>query len=371
MKLLTTRRHKVIAAATLGLILIGTGLWWQKSRSAHWRQGLVYTREGYGGYVPKAAVRKARTNDPLRPMVDAYNAGRYADAEVEALRLINSTAGSKKPTERKYSVRARYVLAFAAARRKDMRLARERFSILKEEAAKLPDKGKQSSQPGIVTPTLEEQGAYQHAVCTAALGDKEAAEAEYMKFMHDYPESPLIHGALQRIERLHDGHLPAEAEAAWTGATKIAQARERGRQKARLRERALCGPECLAELLRRHGKKADVHALAAEMKTSEFGTSLQALADAAKKHGFSAKGLALTQKGLLKQPLPLVALVMPGHYVVVDAVSPGEVTVWDAHGSSTGKPATRRYSVKEWSVLWSSGIALVVQPGELTRPARQ
>jgi predicted double-glycine peptidase len=358
MGMLTKKRFTLLAASVIIVLLAGGGLWWW--RSTRPQPKLVYTPEGYGGFVParpKAAGKSKKPADPLQPAVTAYNAGRYKDAEAAALRVIESAAKSKDPIERKQAAKAHYVLAFSAAPRKDLQLARDRFAVLQQEAAKLPDKGKQGNMPGVVSPTLEEEGAYQHAVCTAALGDKEAAEAEYMKFMRDYPESPLIHGAVQRIERLHNGHLPPEAEAAWNRAVKTAQARE----KARERERSLCGPECLAELLRRKGKKANIHALAREMKTNENGTSLQALADAAKKHGFSAKGLALTQKGLSKQPLPLAALVAPGHYVLVDAVTPKEVTVWDANGKGQGKPDTKRYTVQQWGQIWS-GVALILRP---------
>ncbi len=83
-----------------------------------------------------------------------------------------------------------------------------------EEAAKLPDMGREDPQPGLVPSTLEEEGAYQHAVCTAALGDKKAAEAEYMKFMQDYPESPLSARPQRGPSAFTTDTVPAEAEAA-------------------------------------------------------------------------------------------------------------------------------------------------------------
>ena len=62
-------------------------------------------------------------------------------------------------------------------------------------------------------------------------------------------------------------------------------------EESRRREQALCGPECLAELLHRQGKAADVHALANEMKTGADGTTLQSLADAAQTARFRAEGI--------------------------------------------------------------------------------
>lgn len=166
--------------------IIAGGLWWYTHRGPR----LVYTSEGYGGYVP-AGQHKKKPTDPLSRAVDAYNRGNYKQAEAQAWRVVDAGRGAKSIRKRKDAVQARYVVAFSAARREDFALARDRFSRLKEEAAKLPDKGAQPPLPGAAQPTLEEEGAYQHAVCTAALGDKKAAEAEYMKFMADYPESVL------------------------------------------------------------------------------------------------------------------------------------------------------------------------------------
>jgi len=362
-RVVLTRSRKLIAAAAIIIGLAAGGLlWWGVN---HRHPKLAHTRERYGGFVPAHPKRAGTLKQPdaLQPALDAYDAGRYRDAEAAALRVVEGARDSKDPKKRTEAARARYVLAFSAARRKELALARERFALLRAEASKLPGKGKQEERPGIPTPTLEEEGAFQHAVCTAALGDKKAAEAEYMQFMRDHPESPLMSGVMQRLERLHSGHLPPEAEAAWERAMRVAEAR----RKARQREQSLCGPECLAELLRRQGEKADVHALAREMKTDENGTSLKALADAARKHGFAAKGLALTQKGLLRQPVPLIALIEPGHYVIVDKASPDGVTIWEANANGLDKPGVCRLSVKDWKQVWR-GISLVLTPKTSATP---
>jgi hypothetical protein len=102
--------------------------------------------------------------------------------------------------------------------------------------------------------SLEAEAASQHAVLTAALppgppnfGGKEAAEREYCAFMRAYPESPLVHAAVKRIAPFHGGDVPPAAEAVWKQAVRIAA----DKRKARNWQNALCGPECLAELLRR------------------------------------------------------------------------------------------------------------------------
>jgi hypothetical protein len=273
---------------------------------------------------------------------------------------VKSASGAKDLRIREDAVRARYILAFAAARRKDMKLSRDRFTVLQKEAAKLPDKGAQPPTPGMTSPTLEEEGAYQHAVCTAALGDKKAAEAEYISFMRDYPESTLIHGAVKRIELLHDGHLPKYAEAAWAKANGTAIARAQARREAEEKKWSRCGPLCMAEIFRRHGHALGVDALAKELKTGDKGTTMQAMADVAKKHGLKPRGLALTQKGLVKQPLPLIALIMPGHYVIVEEVTVDHVAVWDPYAKGVDKPGRTTFAIKRWKMMWG-GVALVFE----------
>lgn len=324
-----------------------------------WRSGGM---KWLGQWVPG---RQATAKDPLKPAVDAYNKGEYRQAEAAAQKIITANAGSNDPKKRRKSVEARYVLAFSAARRRDMAEARDRFGVLRQEAAKLPDKGKQTPLPGAARPTLEEEGAYQHAVCTAAMGDKKAAEAEYMAFIRNYPESPLTSAAVQRIERLHGGKQVPEAEAAWQKASQIARERQEARQKAMEKALSKCGPECLAEILRREGKPSTDTALANELKTTTQGTTLLAMVRVAKEHGLQAEGLSLTQKGLLKQPLPLIAMTQPGHYVVVEKATPEEVTIWDPSGQGIGKPGTRTYKMSDWLFQWT-GTAMVVT--DTTRP---
>lgn len=307
-----------------------------------------------------ATVHHVGKPDPLTKSVDAYNHGKYREAEAAAQRIVDVNSKSSDPAKRRKAVEGRYVLAYCAARRKDMAQARERFAVLRSEAAKLPDKGARKPMPGNVRPTLEEDGAYQHAVCTAALGDKKAAEAEYMKFIKDYPESPLTGQAVQRIGRLHNKHIPATAEAAWQKSAKIAQARQSAREKAQEKAESICGPECLAELLRHHGQHIDVSTLSKELKTTSEGTTLLAMVNTAKKHGLAAQGVSLTKKGISRQPLPLIALVMPGHYVLVEKISNDHITVWDPSGNGLGKSASRTYHWTDWMVRWS-GAAMVIR----------
>ena len=247
------------------------------------------------------------TEEPGSPLfqsaVEAYNAGQYKTAEAAAERVIERTEDRGRRTEDEVAergpgltrqtslpasplrgerslnsgdstfstavrpiaqkspssllrpsssvreaVEARALIAYSAAREKDFGRARDEFADVEREAAKLPDHGKPVTAPGEdPAPGLDADAAYQHANLTAAMGDKTGAEAEYVSLMRRYPESPLVQGAIKRIAWLHGGNIPPADESVWKASMKIADAR----QAARDRAAAVCGPECVAEILRR------------------------------------------------------------------------------------------------------------------------
>lgn len=374
-------------AGALGVMVLGGGAWLTAAHYARHTAAtthLVYTASGFGGYLPAPAAPKAAAKpmdqaalttgqvrpqpSPVQAASDAYAAGRYADVETAAAQVIRQAAQHPTLPHRQEAARAGSLLAYAAARRHDLGLARTRFATARLEAATLPDKGRQPARIGENPATLEEDDAFQHAVCTAALGDSPAAEAEYVAFMRRYPDSPLVQASVKRIARLHGGDVPPAAEAAWREAMQA----DRKHQSALQREASLCGPECLAEMLRRRGASADIHGLAREMQTGERGTALAALADAARKHGFQPRGLALTQKGLAEtlagQRSPVIALVLPGHYVLVEAAGPSQVTVWDPDAHGTGRGERRTVPLAAWRREWH-GITLALAPASEKTPA--
>lgn len=292
---------------------------------------------------------KIENSSPLQPAYDLYNAGKYQQAEAQAEWYVQERKERTDLTGRKEALQARLVMAFGAARRKDFTLARQRFENLREAASALPDRGALPRTDGQPKPTLEEIGAFQSAVCTGVLEGPKAAEAAYKQFLCKYPTSVLIHGSVKRIARLHGGDIPKEAEKLWHQAVAQQERSARAEQRAM----SLCGPQVLAELLRRQGKSADVETLAREMRTDHNGTSLLALASAARKRGWKARGLQLNHAALLQQPLPLITLLAPGHFVLVERVTPAEIITFDPNANGLGKPGTKTYPLPQWQQLWS------------------
>ncbi|BDI28740.1 hypothetical protein CCAX7_007910 [Capsulimonas corticalis] len=372
MKSTMNSRFTRLALGSAIPLMIGAGVWYgvsSHSRHSLTPTNMVYTSHGYGGFVPKPVAAskpmpKAPQSsmvklDPVQPLLEDYNAGRFASVETGAAQIVTHARNSPDVAAHEQSAQAYSLLAYAAARQHNLALARSRFETARLEAAKLPDKGVQPTEPGMPAPTLEEDAAYEHAVCTGALGHAAAAESEYMAFMRRYPESPLVQVSIKRIARLHGGDVPGAAEAVWRQAGQIAMAR----QKARQREASLCGPECLAELLRRRGGEADVHALATAMGVTDQGASMEALAEAAQKRGYNPSGLSLTVNGLLQQKFPLIALIAPGHYVIVDSATPALITVWDPDLHGIGHGGAHIYPISEWTHVWrGTALALAAVP---------
>ena len=70
----------------------------------------------------------------------------------------------------------------------------------------------------------------------------------------------------------------------------------------------------------------------------------------------------MTTKGLAKQILPIIALIAPGHFVIVESVTLSGVAVWDPDAKGPGMPGQKTYSATEWAKVWD-GIALRALPG--------
>lgn len=328
----------------VGVCLLTLGGWWAVRQRTH-------------SPAAETAVTTLHAKPSLsQPLYDLYNQGKYADLEGRSVAFIRQYEGRTDTAARRAVVEARYLRAFAMARRQEYKQARELFEDLEEGASALPDKGAVPQKIGMpAEPTMQEVGAFQKTVCLSAMGKTAEAEAEYRQFLKQYPTSVLIHGAMKRVARMHGGDVPPQTEKLYSAAVAVRQKQEQ----KRLRDQSLCGPQVLAELLKRQGKRADVGKLAQQMQTNHEGTSLLAMQKAAAQHGFTAQGVQLKNEVFPKQKLPLVALVQPGHYVLVEQCTAGGVTVWEPPATRTGQGERKTYSLPEWEQIWG-GYALIL-----------
>jgi tetratricopeptide (TPR) repeat protein len=338
-------KYKLLLGVLIANVAGGIGLLtWQRSKP-----------------TPPVTTFVSRAVIPPKPVslvqsiTDLYSKGKFKAAEDAAQKYIQKHQHTGDKNLRRAVLEARFLLAFAVARQQKFAQARTLFDNLREAAMAYPEGGAVPPSNGEVHPTMEEQGAYQRSICTLALGDKKAAEKELRVFMRRYPTSILVHGAVKRIARLHGGDVPPEAEKDWQAAVDIQEKAE----KKRLREQALCGPQVLAELLKRQGKSADINTLVREMQTDENGTSLLQLQQVAQKHGLTAQGVELRPDALTAQKLPMVALVSPGHFVLVEQVTPDSIHVWEPPATRKGKGERKTHSAFEWAQIWG-GYALTL-----------
>lgn len=329
-------RATAIAIGGVGAFAIGAVLWPRTHLPQ--KPALVYTAEGYGGMIAPSVSGPRRPADPLTPAVEAMSRHSYGEAQRAASLVLQAHAGKGDARSRTLRARANMVMAYATARRKDLATARERFALAQREAAGIEATAAPVEGPFHSTPRdLEAQAAFQHAVCTAALGRRDDAIAEYVAIMRRYPGSPEVQASVRRVAAMHGGDLRPEIEKERVAAERVAL---RLQQQAK-RERSLCGAECLAEVLRRRGRKADVRALADEMKTTHEGASVAALLRAAERRGLKPKGLLVTLRGLKQQPLPAIALVAPGHFVLIQSLNSHTIEIWDPDGAGPGRPSSR------------------------------
>jgi len=307
----------------------------------------VYTAAGWGGFVGvhKPVKLPPLSEDPLRPAREAYYAGHYAQAERLAQSFLSRLPALPSERQQHQEAMAYLIWAYSAARQHRFSQAYDLFLRCRSVAEALPDHGAPKPVLGEMVPTLEEEAAYEAVCCLQGEGKRQEAEAGYLQFLRDYPQSILIHGATLRLRWLHHGNLSGQAEALW-----------RADEHAQILAEAECAPACLAEVLRRQGRWVSVGRLAQAMHTGEHGTSLAALAEVAQKEGLHPKGLQLSWQGLMRQPRPLIAWVAPQHFVVVTQVKADGVRVWDPTGApqceGAGKPAEFFVPKKQWLQQW-------------------
>lgn len=122
-----------------------------------------------------------------------------------------------------------------------------------------------------------------------------------------------------------------------------------------------CGAAALAAVGRYYGGVATLDDVRALLANDGRGTTLLALAAAARQLGLHARTLKASRRNLEAMPLPAIVHLDGHHWVVLYAVEPHEVHISDP---SLGP---RRIAREQFAVRWS-GYALLVAPAERPKP---
>jgi hypothetical protein len=195
--------------------------------------------------------------------------------------------------------------------------------------------------------TWSEQGAYQAAICAYQLDPQQGIQ-QMIRFIEEHPTSPLVAGAYKRILRWTNEKPPAAAQRAWQKAQTA--------RMERMKETAACGPKALAYVLQHEfGMPTDWRTLMRECGTALEGTSLWALAQAARKRGLIAVGLEISRQGLLQQRPPFLVWNPIGHYVALLERN-GAWQVYDPETNSL-QPWLEQSLPQEWR-----GAILLLRP---------
>lgn len=123
-----------------------------------------------------------------------------------------------------------------------------------------------------------------------------------------------------------------------------------------------CGAACLASISAHHGLNYPLSRIRQLASTDKKGTNVLGLVEAAKKLGFSAKGVKGPFDALFNIPKPAIAHVVVNkilhHYVVIYDIDKNHVSVMDpAHGKIQRK--THEKFQNEWT-----GILVILMPDE-------
>ncbi|MBX7131505.1 MAG: tetratricopeptide repeat protein [Fimbriimonadaceae bacterium] len=238
----------------------------------------------------------------------------FAQAEKALSEVVARHAASTDPLVQDQVGVTRLRLGYAAARQGAWDRAREHF-----QTAEASYKGTDFKTPDFGG--VEDQAAYQAAVCLAADGKKEEALKEFEAFLTKHRDSPLVKAAHRRLVMLDEKNRARYD-------TLLQKVLDEQAAKARF-ERATCGPKALAYLLQNLGKGTITYeVLAKDCGTTDDGTSLAGMQAGLKRHGIAAFGYEVNRKDFANLPLP--ALWLQGeHYLVVERIDESAATVYD------------------------------------------
>lgn len=123
----------------------------------------------------------------------------------------------------------------------------------------------------------------------------------------------------------------------------------------------MCGPYTLCQAAERYGTVIDPEKVAKLARTTETGTTMKGLADAAYQLEMKAVGLKTTYQNLLQLTPPFIALIKTSedsnanHYILIDKIEPNQIETWDVNRGYSIRPK------KVFESIWN-GYVLVISP---------
>lgn len=226
------------------------------------------------------------------------------EAERKLENLIADTTFSHDPEIRDIGGRAKIELAYMAANEGDHEKAKNLFEDVDEN---LDGSGKIDPSFG----TLNDQAAYQAIALLMKDGKTAEAEKALLIFVDERPLSPLVHGAVSRLNKLKPENREAHNKLLDEAIAK---------QDAYAKERvAMCGPMVVSRAIELLGKtKVSEDDIAKIAGTSiEEGTTMSGLQESLSKYGFTSKGMMLNFEDFMSVELPFIWLV-GDHYRLVE-----------------------------------------------------
>ena len=124
----------------------------------------------------------------------------------------------------------------------------------------------------------------------------------------------------------------------------------------------MCGPYTLCQVAERYGTVLDPEVVAKLARTTEAGTTMKGLADAAHQLGMKAVGQKTNYQNLLKLTPPLIALVKAqdsftaNHFIVIDKAEQDQIETWDVN---------RGYAIRPKAIfesIWDGYVLVISQP---------
>lgn len=123
----------------------------------------------------------------------------------------------------------------------------------------------------------------------------------------------------------------------------------------------MCGPYTLCQVTERYGIVVDPEVVAQLARTTETGTTMRGLADAAYQLGMKAVGQKTTYRNLLQLNSPIIALIRTqgsetaNHFIVIDKVERDQIETWDVNRGFAIRPKA------VFESIWD-GYVLVISP---------